>query len=83
MPTFQLAFVLVYIIKIGILIKSVKRIQEKKIKKETSIPKSKTIKLDHQTHRLLRMYAAKNNPHLGEAVRNLLDKIEKKKRGKF
>ena len=41
--------------------------------------KSKTIKLDLETHRLLRIYAAKNDLWLGEAVQDLLDKVVKKK----
>lgn len=38
----------------------------------------KTIKLDSQTHKLLRMYAAEKDLHLGEAVRYLLDKFTKR-----
>lgn len=49
----------------------------KKSKKSTL--HSKTIKLDCQTHKLLRMYAAEKDLHLGEAVRVLLDKNCKKR----
>jgi len=46
----------------------------KKFKKENTDPISKTIKLDPKTHKLLRMYALKNDLYLGEAVGNLLNK---------
>lgn len=39
---------------------------------------SKAIKLDSQTHKLLRMYAAEKDLRLGQAVRYLLDKFTKK-----
>jgi len=53
----------------------------KQFKKEASISKSKTIKLGFHTHKLLRMYAAENDPRLRETVRNLLDKNTEIKSG--
>lgn len=53
----------------------------KKLKKEKASQKSKTIKLDPQTHKLLRMYAVENDLRLGEAVRNLLNRITKIRSG--
>jgi hypothetical protein len=42
--------------------------------------KYKTIKLDAETHKRLRIYAAENDLWLWEAVRELLDKVRKGKR---
>lgn len=52
-----------------------------KIKKEKSSQKTKTIKIDPPTHKLLRMYAVENDLRLGEAVRNLLDRVPKIRTG--
>ena len=38
----------------------------------------KTVKLDTETHKLLRIYVVENDFTLREAVRNLLNKIAKK-----
>ena len=48
-------------------------------KKENIYKKHKTIKVDTETHKLLRIYAAENDLWLGEAIRDLLDKAGKKK----
>ena len=45
--------------------------------------KTKTIKLDPKTHKLLRMYAVENDLKLGEAVRGLLDKFTKKSKNRI
>ncbi len=49
-----------------------------KFKKEKANQKFKTIKLDPQIHKLLRIYAVKNDFTLGEAVHNLLNKFTKR-----
>jgi len=49
-------------------------------KKEKNIKvASKTVKLDLETHKRLRIYAVEKDLWLGEAVTDLLDRIEKKK----
>jgi len=48
-----------------------------KLKEKKPDQRFKTIKLDPQTHKLLRMYAVENDLRLGEAVLNLLNRIPK------
>lgn len=50
----------------------------KKPTKTDKNQKHKTIKLDAETHRLLRIYAAENDLWLSEAVRTLLGKFTRK-----
>lgn len=45
-----------------------------KLKEENANQKFKTIKLDPQTHKSLRIYAAKNEFTLKDAIRSLLNK---------
>ena len=52
----------------------------KKDKKIKSNQKYKSVKLDPDTHRLLRIYAAENDFWLGEAVKALLNKVMKQKK---
>lgn len=48
---------------------------QKKLKKNKSNIKHKTVKLDSETHKQLKMYATEKDLLIGEAIRDLLVKV--------